>query len=550
MLLLLPLLPLLRGCGRVEGQGGYDLPGYILKVPREVTVQEGLCVHVPCQFSYPWSHWTKWDPAHGYWFRRRDTMTDAPVATNNPDRKVREETQGRFHLLGDPKTYNCSLSIRDARKTDTGTYYFRVERGHLRYNYLYDMVSVRVTDLTHTPDILVPGTLESGRPSNLNCSVPWACEQGTPPTFSCNSSALTSLGPGTNHSSVLTLALWPQDHGTNLTCQVKFPATGVTTERTIQLNVTWDNTDHDCPVATNNSTRRVQEETQGRFHLFWDPGTNNCSLSIRDAKCSDSGSYFFRLEKGKLKWNYCDNKVFVHVTDLTHTPDILVPGTLESGRPSNLTCSVPWACEQGTPPTFSWVGPFVSSLDPNIIHSSVLTLTPRPQDHGTNLTCQVKFPATGVTTERTIQLNVTWSQGTNAAAGVVWGAIGGAGVMALVALGLCLTFSIVKSHRRKAARATEDMSDTHPALQPASLGCRQEPPLPGPADPCSSSGTGPGLGQEQELHYATLSFHGASRDVHGASPAGDTSTQYSEIRAQGGTSRSLSQQRTPAVEPH
>ncbi|XP_077649455.1 myeloid cell surface antigen CD33-like [Urocitellus parryii] len=316
--------------------------------------------------------------------------------------------------------------------------------------------------------------------------------------------------------------------------------------------VSWfragDDTDHDSAVATNNSTRKVSNENQGRFRLLLDPGTNNCSLSIKDTKRSDRGSYFFRLEKGKFKWNYCDKMVSVHVTDLM--PDILVSGTLESGRPSNLTCSVPWACEQGTPPTFSWEGPSVSSLGPNITHSLLLTLTPRPQDHGTNLTCQVKFPAAGVTTERTIQLNVTWSEGTNAAAGVLWGAIGGAGVMALVALGLCLIFSIVKSHRRKAARAAEDMSDTQPALQPASLGCRQEPPLPGPADPSSSSGAGPGLGQEQELHYSTLSFHQASCNVHRASPAEDTSTQYSEIRAQGGTSRSLSQQRTPAVEPH
>uniref|UniRef100_UPI0040385C9B myeloid cell surface antigen CD33-like n=1 Tax=Callospermophilus lateralis TaxID=76772 RepID=UPI0040385C9B len=306
------------------------------------------------------------------------------------------------------------------------------------------------------------------------------------------------------------------------------------------VSVYWfhagDNTDHGCPVATNNSTRRVQEETQGRFHLLGDPGTNNCSLSIRDAKRNDTGCYLFRVEKGKFKWNYYTKKVVVHVTDLTHTPDILIPGTLESGRHSNLTCSVPWACEQGTPPTFSWVGPSVSSLGPNIVHSSVLTLTPRPQDHGTNLTCQVKFPAAGVTTERTIQLNVTWRDEVRQ---VLWGAIGGAGVTALVALGLCLTFSIMKTHRRKAARAAEDMSDTQPALQPASLGCRQEPPLPGPADPCSSSGDGPDLGQEQELLYATLSFHRASHNVHGASPAEDTSTQYSEIRAQGGTSRSL-----------
>ncbi|XP_058441999.1 sialic acid-binding Ig-like lectin 9 isoform X16 [Marmota monax] len=237
MLLLLLLLPLLQGCVWVEGQGGYDLQDYTLKVPREVTVQEGLCVHVPCQFSYPWSRWTKRDPAHGYWFRGRDTMTDAPVATNNRDRKVRKETQGRFHLLGDPRTDNCSLSIRDARKTDTGTYYFRVERGGLRYNYLYDMVSVRVTALTHTPDILVPGTLESGRPSNLTCSVPWACEQGTPPTFSWVGPSVSSLDPRTTHSSVLTLTPRPQDHGTNLTCQVTLPGARVTRTKTVHLNI-------------------------------------------------------------------------------------------------------------------------------------------------------------------------------------------------------------------------------------------------------------------------------------------------------------------------
>nr|XP_009434543.1 myeloid cell surface antigen CD33-like [Pan troglodytes] len=41
--------------------------------------------------------------------------------------------------------------------------------------------------------------------------------------------------------------------------------------------------------------------------------------------------------------------------------------------------------------------------------SSVLTITPRPQDHSTNLTWQVKFPGAGVTTERTIQLSVSYA---------------------------------------------------------------------------------------------------------------------------------------------
>ncbi|XP_011766152.2 sialic acid-binding Ig-like lectin 12 isoform X1 [Macaca nemestrina] len=236
MLLLLLLLPPLL-CGRVAANKQED---YQLKMQKSVTVQEGLCVSVLCSFSYPQNGWNDSDPVHGYWFwAGSHTDRDAPVATNNPARSVQEETRDRFHLLGDPQTKNCTLSIRDARSSDEGTYFFRVETGKTKWNYNYVPLSVHVTALTHMPAFSIPGTLEAGQPRNLTCSVPWACELGTAPTITWMGASVFSLDPTITRSSMLSLIPKPEDHGTSLTCHVTLPGAGMTTTRTVQLNVSY-----------------------------------------------------------------------------------------------------------------------------------------------------------------------------------------------------------------------------------------------------------------------------------------------------------------------
>lgn len=107
---------------------------------QSVTVQEGLCVFVPC--TLPKDHMNMWSgPAFGYWFHEgENTHLDSLVATNNPNQIVQKEMQSRFHLSGD-----CSLDIRDAQKGDSGSYFFRLEKGGITWDFCENMISVHVT---------------------------------------------------------------------------------------------------------------------------------------------------------------------------------------------------------------------------------------------------------------------------------------------------------------------------------------------------------------------------------------------------------------------
>uniref|UniRef100_A0A8C0X184 Ig-like domain-containing protein n=1 Tax=Castor canadensis TaxID=51338 RepID=A0A8C0X184_CASCN len=213
-------------------------PGYELKVAESVTVQEGLCILVHCHFSYPWprrNYYTS-SPPYIYWFLDGDTIYDEPVATNNQNREVKTETRDRFHLVQDIRNNNCSLHITDARKGDSGHYVFRVERGSDCKIYLPGQ-EADFEALTEKPVIHFLEPLQSGRLSQLRCSVPGSCQGSTSLTFSWRGNVIKMMDPSTLQTSELSLSPRPQDHNTSLTCQVNLH--DVTTERTIWLNVSY-----------------------------------------------------------------------------------------------------------------------------------------------------------------------------------------------------------------------------------------------------------------------------------------------------------------------
>uniref|UniRef100_A0A8C3I3G4 Ig-like domain-containing protein n=1 Tax=Chrysemys picta bellii TaxID=8478 RepID=A0A8C3I3G4_CHRPI len=232
-----------------------QLLGFTLTVPQSVSVQEGLCVLVPCNFKYPASYDTKNSPArlYRYWYKDpADVGRNPPVASSDPSRLVTQETQGRFRLAENPARGDCSVQISDARQTDAGRYFLRVE-GDFKYTYRTSAdgtdltLTISVPGLTEKPEIQIsparglPGTLLAGEPVTVTCTAPGRCS-GTPPRvtwmgpFSDTARNVSAqLANGTwAHSSALSFTPTPGKHGKELVCSVTYrPPWGPSTSKTV-----------------------------------------------------------------------------------------------------------------------------------------------------------------------------------------------------------------------------------------------------------------------------------------------------------------------------
>lgn len=104
-----------------------------------ITAQEGLCVIIPCTFTANYK--TTFKNSTGYW--KSDFETN--VASSDPSVPIVKEN---FHVTGNPDNGDCTLKVTDARKQDTGTYFFRFvgnKETTIMYNYLSHKTTLLVT---------------------------------------------------------------------------------------------------------------------------------------------------------------------------------------------------------------------------------------------------------------------------------------------------------------------------------------------------------------------------------------------------------------------
>ncbi|KAJ1073445.1 hypothetical protein K5549_018351, partial [Capra hircus] len=423
----------------------------------------GLCVSVPCNISYPQLGRAESTRVYGAWFRKGDRLQeDVLVATDNSARGGKKKRNIPFHLLGDPRANNCSLGIAEARKRDSGNYYFQLTREAAEHNYKNNQLTVNVIALTWTPDVHIEEPLESGSSSHLKCSLPEACDWATPPTISWTGAALRPLGLDSKeayNSSEILLTPRPQDHGSSLTCRVTFRRASVSAERTVTLNVSYP-----PQKLTISISRGIGTELK---HLG-----NGSSLPV--------------LEGDSLRLA-CDT---------------------DSNPPATLSWS------QGS-----------QTLSPSHPSSPGVLYLPRVESgHEGELTCRAQHPRGSLWISVHLSVQSEGAGKPRLGGEFVLGAIGGAGAAGLLSLCSCLIFFRVKTCR-KAAREKDEPG----TLGPTSQGYQDESPPGSPLAYLPPAVATPLSGEDQELHYASLSFL-ELRPWEPRDQAASSTTEYAEVK--------------------
>ncbi|XP_078093145.1 sialic acid-binding Ig-like lectin 12 [Mustelus asterias] len=331
-------------------------------IPREVTAQEGLCVQIPCHYTYP-SHLAN-QPRVGIWYNNEGWDVSSIAFHSEEHNHELPRFRDRTQLSGDLKDGNCSLIINNITRGDAGPYYFRIEfdSGN-NYNYH------PVTQL-HVP----------AEPSKE-----WKGD--TPREVTAQEGSCVQIP-----------------------CQYSYPSCLGNQPR---VGIWFNNEENSLSSVAFHSGDHNQEAPQfhHRTRLFGDLKDGDCSLIINSVRRGDAGSYYFRIEFDKKNsYNY-HPVTRLHVSNFTDKPTIF-PAEIIAGKRVNISCTFNTTCN-GTAPVLTWDTPTdvpgsvsntVTQHGVTLTYTSVLTLIPSLKHHGHNLTCRVRSPS--VSSERILVLSV------------------------------------------------------------------------------------------------------------------------------------------------
>uniref|UniRef100_A0A8C5QEL2 Ig-like domain-containing protein n=1 Tax=Leptobrachium leishanense TaxID=445787 RepID=A0A8C5QEL2_9ANUR len=287
-----------------------DKSDYRITVQREVTVPEGLCVTVPCNFTVDKTK--KLENATGYWWQLRNS---APCSGNRPcyvrvgstnSSETLREKKSNFHLPGNPDTGDCTLTINDAKTQDTGTYRFKIEDGKdivLKWTYTDNLLYVTVT-----------GSASESREKYYPLNVQECVNV-------------------------------PEGQCVTIPCSIKNKRF-LSTVRGYWRKLSPDHSGCYPIVATNDKSVTPSDKMQN-FHLTGDLSDGDCSLTINDANKQDAGTYQFRIEDGEYKCSYRSKSLNLQVTgDLSEYWEKSYPLTVQEsvtvpeGQYVTIPCSI------------------------------------------------------------------------------------------------------------------------------------------------------------------------------------------------------------------
>lgn len=218
---------------------------YKVNITAEVTAQEGLCVLIPCEFTYEDTREKAASPS-GYWFID-GKPEDKAVASNNETKTIHEDALGRFKLVGDVTRRDCSLSINGVSRWDGRTYYFRYQHSNsskIKWSYKLYPLRITVVDRQDKPKISLPQRVMADELITVKCTSPVKCSDTAPKItwgpgsqFKLNESNDDVMDGNQTYKSTFTFSALKEHNNKSLYCEAYFPAVNIS--NSVSLNVEY-----------------------------------------------------------------------------------------------------------------------------------------------------------------------------------------------------------------------------------------------------------------------------------------------------------------------